>query len=71
MNVFNAGRLGKLPIWLIQGKAYSYYLVVTVRNGVQLEIGLRSDSRALTGEKEKRVARVDASTKSYRDMRRR
>jgi hypothetical protein len=56
VKVFDAGRLGKLPIWLIQGKAYSYYLVVTVRDGVQLQVGLRSDSRALTGEKSKREA---------------
>jgi hypothetical protein len=56
VKVFDAGRLGKLPIWLIQGKDYSYYLVVTVRDGVQLQVGLRSDSRALPGEKGKREA---------------
>jgi hypothetical protein len=48
--VFDAGRFGKLPIWLIQGEHSSYYLVVVVRDGVQLEIGLRADNEALGGQ---------------------
>jgi hypothetical protein len=48
--VFEARRFGKLPIWLIQGEHSSYYLVVVVRDGVQLEIGLRADNEALGGQ---------------------
>lgn len=48
--VFEAGRFGRLPIWLIQGEHSSYYLVVAVRDGVQLEIGLRADNEALKGQ---------------------
>jgi len=54
--VFDAGKFGKLPIWLIEGEEVSYYLVIIVSDGVQLQVGLRSDNRALTGEKGKREA---------------
>ena len=53
LKAFDAGKYGKLLIWLIEGKDCSYHLVILVRDGVRVEVGLRSENRALTGGKGK------------------
>jgi len=46
---FDAVKYGKLPVWLIEGKDCSYHLVIIVKDDVRVEVGLRSENRALTG----------------------
>ena len=41
--VFDAGSFGKLPIWLVQGEDYSYYLVIIVTDEVVVEVGLKRE----------------------------
>jgi hypothetical protein len=53
LKAFDAGKYGKLPIWLIEGTDCSYHLVIIVRDGVRVEVGLRSENQALTGGKGK------------------
>jgi len=53
LKTFDAGKYGKLPVWLIEGKDCSYHLVIIVKDGVRVEIGLRSENRAVIGGKDK------------------
>lgn len=41
---FDGGPYGTLPLWLIRGAAYSYYLVIVQREGVLVEVSLRSEA---------------------------
>ncbi len=41
---FDGGLYGKLPLWLVRGGAYSYYLVIIHREDVLVEVSLRSDA---------------------------
>lgn len=40
---FDAGRHGKLPIWLIRSPAYDFYLVMIVEEDLSIEIQLRAE----------------------------
>ena len=44
----DAGPYGTLPLWLIRGGAYSYYLVIIQREGVLIEAALRRVTIYLT-----------------------
>jgi hypothetical protein len=55
VGVFDSGNFGELPIWLIQGEGYSYYLVLIVTDEVEVEVALRSENRAFTGKEDPRL----------------